>query len=453
MNQIITAKLKLNPHTEQAQTLHILLQTYVKGLNIASQKAFELGKTSNGALIQKSVYVDLRKDLNIPSQLACSICRYTGAVYKTLWKAAKNHSDKCKTNPQKRYKKFVGLDQYPKFVSLSLTYQIGKDYGFKSDRHVSLNTLDGRISVLYDGWNKHIAYIQDKTTRIGAARLCYDKIKKAFFLYVSLEIELPNFFPAQHISIVGVDVGQRYLAVATDIRNRTIFVSGRQACHKSERYAQKKKQLQCKGTRSAKRRLRQMSKRERRFTSALNHQTARQLVDRFPNAMIGFENLTQIRSKTNREHSKKASKKRRSANRKQSGWSFRELQEYIAYKANLVGSMPVKVLSHYTSQSCPHCGHTSKENRPNKGLNFCCVVCGFKLHSDLVGARNIALRTLLVRQDWMSTGCLSSSLNVSDDESKAGCLKRYSELRWSPEAKVVGIQDILTSHTICGCGS
>ncbi len=453
MKQIISAKLKLNPNTEQAQALRLLLQTYVKGLNLASQKAFELGKTGNGALIQKNVYTELRQDLKIPSQLACGICRYTGAAYKTLWKTAKTHSDKCKANSKKRYKKFQGLDQPPKFVSLALTYQIGKDFGFKSEHHVSLLTLDGRISVPYDGWNKHIGYIQDKTTRVGAAKLCYDKIKKAYFLFVSLEIELPDFSPAQHTSIVGVDVGQRYLAVVTDTKDKTVFVSGKAACHKSEHYARKKKELQCKGTRSAKRRLRQMSKRERRFKSALNHQTARQIVDRFPNAMLGFEDLIQIRSTTNRRHSKKASKKQRSANRKQSKWSFRDLQEYTAYKANLVGSMPVKVFSHYTSQSCPKCGHTGKENRPNKGLIFCCVVCGFELHSDLVGARNIALRTLLTRQDWMSTGCLSTSLNVSDDESKAECLRRYSELRWSPETKVVGIQDTPTSHTPRGCGS
>src|SRR5437660_1122121 len=29
------------------------------------------------------------------------------------------------------------------------------------------------------------------------------------------------------------------------------------------------------------------------------------------------------------------------------------------------------------------------------------------LHADLVGARNVGLRTLVIRQDWMSTGQLS----------------------------------------------
>jgi hypothetical protein len=60
----------------------------------------------------------------------------------------------------------------------------------------------------------------------------------------------------------------------------------------------------------------------------------------------------------------------------------------------------------------PRCGYISKKNRPNQGLTFKCECCGYTLHADLVGARNVAMRTLLVRQDWASTGILSGSRNV-----------------------------------------
>jgi len=103
----------------------------------------------------------------------------------------------------------------------------------------------------------------------------------------------------------------------------------------------------------------------------------------------------------------------------------------IAYKATLVGSMALKVDAHYSSQACPMCGYTSKANRPNHGLLFVCQNCHYTLHSDLVGARNITLRTLLTRQDWMSTGVLSVRPDVSSDEVKAARLSRYAELRWS----------------------
>src|SRR5260370_13267065 len=75
----------------------------------------------------------------------------------------------------------------------------------------------------------------------------------------------------------------------------------------------------------------------------------------------------------------------------------------IAYKALLHGSMAIKVDAHYTSKACPRCGHTCDANRHHKGLLFVCQNCQYTLHADLVWARNIAMRTLLVRQDWASS--------------------------------------------------
>ncbi len=93
--------------------------------------------------------------------------------------------------------------------------------------------------------------------------------------------------------------------------------------------------------------------------------------------------------------------------------------------------MAVTVDAHYTSQACPRCGHTCEANRPRKGLLFVCQNCHYTLHADLVGARNIVMRTLLIRQDWVSTGQLSLAPDVSSAEAKAARLQRYAELRWS----------------------
>jgi len=103
----------------------------------------------------------------------------------------------------------------------------------------------------------------------------------------------------------------------------------------------------------------------------------------------------------------------------------------IAYKALLHESMAIKVDANYTSQACPRCGHTCRENRPNKGLLFVCSNCQYTLHADLVGARNVTMRTLVVRQDWTTTGHLSVVPDVTCDEAKALRLRRSSELRWS----------------------
>jgi len=155
--------------------------------------------------------------------------------------------------------------------------------------------------------------------------------------------------------------------------------------------------------------------------------------DQHPHSLIGLENLTDIREHSKRTRGKHASKKQRRANQHASRWAFAELHSILAYKAASAGSLTVKVDAHFTSQACPTCGYTSKANRPAQGLLFVCQSCHYMLHADLVGARNIALRTLLIRQAWMSTGQLSVAPDVSDGEAKAARLQKYAELRWSPD--------------------
>jgi putative transposase len=79
---------------------------------------------------------------------------------------------------------------------------------------------------------------------------------------------------------------------------------------------------------------------------------------------------------------------------------------------------------------------TSTANRPNKGLLFVYHSCHYSLYVDLVGARNITMRTLPTLQDWTSMGHLSTAPVASDDEAKAARRERYAELRWSPDASL-----------------
>ncbi len=160
----------------------------------------------------------------------------------------------------------------------------------------------------------------------------------------------------------------------------------------------------------------------------------------FISLRIPWERLTDIRERTKRrKHKRKkngkgierVSPKARKANRVYSQWSFAQLHTLISYKAALAGSLAVKVDADYTSKACPLCGYTADENRPKKGLLFVCQnkKCGYCLHADLIGARNVTMRTLLVRHDWIRTGCLSLIPDASDKEAKAARLQRYAEVR------------------------
>jgi putative transposase len=433
MKQLITAKLKLNTDTQQFQALRTTQLAYRDALNHVSRYSFAHGKMSNQIRLRDENYYEIRARYSLPAQMATNVPRQVGATYKTLWTKVKQNAAARKAGlTKKRYK---GLDHPPKYVSPTLIYNYQRDYSLKEDSQVSILTLSGRVIVSYMGYREHVALLHTGA-RIGAAKLWYDKPKKQFYLLVSLEIEVADPTPEMHTTVVGVDVGIRELAVTAATRGDQSFHSGKRIVHKANHYARLRKRLQQKGTRSATRRAVTISGRERRLKQDANHVVSKRIVQRHPHSLIGLEELKDIRERTKRNHGKKASQKQRKANATHSRWAFAELHAKIAYKSFLNKSMAIKVDANFTSQACPICGYTCPENRPNKGLMFVCQNCHYTLHADLVGARNVTIRTLLARQDWVRTGVLSirpESLdpNVSDDEAKAAQRQRYAELRWS----------------------
>ncbi len=441
MQQIITAKLKLITTPDQFAALRTTQLSYRDALNAVSSYAFEHGKTSSTVALHRGMYPELRTHYHLPSQLACSVERQVAATYKGLWtKLKKNAEHRRKKITRKRFK---GLDKPPKYSSPTVQYTYERDYTFQCDSRVSVGTLNGRTSIPYQGYDKHLALIRAGAT-IGDAKLWYDKPKKTFYVLVSLSIDVAEPTYEQFKEVVGVDVGIRYLAVTSTSTGKASFHPGKRIRHKANHSARLRKRLQHKGTRGTKRRLRRIEQRERRFKAQANHCIATQIITQHPHALIGLENLTDIRERTRRKKRKRkkngkdteqVSPKARKANRVYSQWSFAELQALISYKAALAGSLAIKVDADYTSKACPMCGHTADENRLRKGLRFVCQnpTCGYTLHADLVGARNVTMRTLLLRHDWIRTGCLSTIPDASDKEAKAARLQRHAELRWSPE--------------------
>jgi IS605 OrfB family transposase len=361
--------------------------------------------------------------------MACNVPRQVGSTYQALWTKAKKNTEARRLGSTKR--RFKGLDQAPHYVSPTLTYNFGRDYSLRIGQVVSLLTVQGRLHVPDLGWTRHIDLLQAGAT-IGGAKLWCDRGRQRFFLLVSLTLQTPDPTPEDQHQVLGVDVGQRYLATIARLDNGAQFYSGKEVRAKADHYARLQKRLQRKGTRSATRRRIALSQRERRLKLNTNHTISKRILATHPHAFIGLEELSGIRDRVRRKHGKKATKRQRRANRHASKWAFAELHGLLAYKAVLAGSLCIKVDADYTSQTCPRCGWTRKENRPRQGLLFVCQQCHYTLHADLVGARNIALRTLVIRQDWVATGQLSDAPDVTDNEAKAARLSRYAEVRWSP---------------------
>lgn len=201
-------------------------------------------------------------------------------------------------------KRFKGLDKPPRYRSPTVQYTYERDYTFQCDSRISVGTLGGRISVPYQGYDKHIALIQHGAT-IGDAKLWYDQQKKTFYLLVSLSIDVSEPADEQFKEVVGVDVGIRYLAVTSTETGNASFHPGKRTRHKANHYARLRKRLQHKGTRGAKRRLRRIEQRERRLKAQANHCIAKQIITQHPHALIGLERLTDIRERTKRKKRKR----------------------------------------------------------------------------------------------------------------------------------------------------
>ena len=134
--------------------------------------------------------------------------------------------------------------------------------------------------------------------RLGAAKLWYDRSKKRFYLLVALSIETLDPTPETHTRVVGVDVGQRYLATVATLDHGTQFYSGKQVRNQADHYARLQTRLQRKGTRSATRRRIAIGQRERQLKLNTNHTISKHILDTHPHSFIGVEDLTGIRDRT-----------------------------------------------------------------------------------------------------------------------------------------------------------
>lgn len=198
----------------------------------------------------------------------------------------------------------------------------------------------------------------------------------------------PDITVASTSKVVGVDLGIRAIAVTNDNR----FLNKDTKKHQ-RRYAYNRQVLQHKGTRSAHRRLKTMSGRERRFVRDRNHCIAKEIVDN--SDVVVVEDLSQIR--------KRVGNKGRKFNRRFYKWSFAELSSLIEEKCEASGKLFLKIDPKNTSKQCSRC---ETLNEVKKKREYECDSCGLHLNRDLNAARNISQRgnallgRLLVNQPY-----------------------------------------------------
>lgn len=354
----ITAKIQISVSDSDKTLLNQTMSVYRDACNYVSDYVFKTHDLKQFSL-NKVLYTAMRNEFGLKSQMTQSVIKTVIARYKTVLENEGEWIKVCFKVPQ-----------------YDLVWN--RDYSLTKDKF-SVNTLAGRLKVSYfdKGMEK---YFNHDIYKFGTAKLVYKHDK--YFLHIPVTYEIEECNTSQIRNVVGIDRGINFVVTTYDSKSKSKFVSGKQIKQKRANYVKLRKELQRRGTPSARRRLKAIGHRENRWIQDVNHCVSKTLVEMYPeNTLFVLEDLTGIRNATERVKLK---------HRYVSvSWSFYDLEQKLKYKAEAHNDMVINVSPRYTSQSCPKCGHTEKANRNKKLHLFTCKTCGYRSNDDRIGAMNL----------------------------------------------------------------
>ena len=359
MEQTVVAKIQIKVNPSEYQIFHDTMKSYSDACNFVSEYIY----TSHDLKrfhINQMLYNDLRTKYKMRSQMAQSVIITVIAKYKTI------------LSNQKEWIK-------PVFRKPQLDLVWNRDYSLSKTKDIfSVNTLNGRIKCGFykNGFEQYF----DTDCKFGTSKLTFKKGK--FYLHIPITYEIDELSKDNVSNIVGVDRGIRFLAATYNSNGKCSFYNGNVVKQKRGHYKALRKELQQVGTPSSRRRIKAIGQRENRWMQDVNHQVSKALVESNPEGtLFVLEDLSNIRS---------ATEKVRVNDRYVSvSWSYYDLEKKLIYKALKNHQLVEKVNPAYTSQTCPKCGHTEKDNRNKKIHLFCCKNCNYKSNDDRIGAMNL----------------------------------------------------------------
>lgn len=205
---------------------------------------------------------------------------------------------------------------------------------------------------------------------------------------LNLVFETPTLHTEKGDEVVGIDRGINHPIYTSkgdtlpDVENKVKRVK--------RKYKHMRGELQSRGTRSAKRRLKAMSGREERFVKDVNHCMSKTLASDPDVGTYVLEDLTGIRKRARKG---KMGKKTRSW---VNNWPFFQFQSFLEYKCADRGIMVAYVDPRYTSQTCNQCGKVEKSNRKSQSVYKC--DCGWCVNADYNASLNIRDRYTTLSQ-------------------------------------------------------
>lgn len=340
-----TIKLKLEDNDNVLRNTTIL---YTKSCQMVLDYGFQ-NKIYHSNKLNKGTYNQIRKEI---PQLPSGLVQTSRDQASDILKRNKYKVLPIKKNLQIRYDK--------------RTFKF-----FPNSQYVSLSTIKGRLNFIVKIYDYCKKYLHGEFTN---AQLVIRKNK----IFINIQVKLEEYFNTKMVyNVLGIDRGIVNIITCSD----NTFINSKKLRNIKGKYQYLRSKLQSVGTRSAKRKLKKISGRERRFTLDLNHKLARSIIKKKYDVFT-VENIKYIRSKSHSKYNKQW-------NKKLGNWSFSQFLNFLKYKAETVGKIVIEVDPKYTSQQCSKCGYIDRENRYKS--KFKCKQCYFELNSDLNASRNIVL--------------------------------------------------------------
>ncbi|NET47010.1 transposase [Okeania sp. SIO2B3] len=385
MKQITTISCKLKVKPELAKEIEKTLVKYANACQFVHENSDK--KLTNNVAMQALMYDTVREKFQLSAQTTIHSIRRVCSNRKT---SITNHFKKELTFSP------TSVDYDSRTFSLDTKKWI-----------VSLKLLSKRtkIELLIGNYQRGIL----KGSKSKSAVLTK---RKDGSYYINIHINNIAPEPTDTDKVIGIDLGRTDIATTSSGESW----SGKDITSKRNHYSRMRAVLQqkaTKGTRSSRRRCRQLQKRlsgqERRFQKHINHEITTSLVRKAATkkAAIAIEDLTNIRARTNQQ--RRTKKERRLSN----NWAFYQFRMLLTYKCVLNGVKLILVNPAYTSQTCHKCLHIhpTKGKSYRNGKNYHCNHCGWTGDADYNGAKNIAALGLTVNQpggSWLSCEVSSS---------------------------------------------
>jgi len=289
---------------------------------------------------------------------------------------------------EKAYKNFFEKRaDFPKFKRKGS----GDTFRYPDSKQIKLDQGNGRIFLPKLGWLRY----RNSRDVLGEVRnVTVSQSGGKWFASIQTQREIKQPLPTATTAI-GIDVGISRFATMSDgafIAPLNSFKKHQQRLARYQRRMSRKVKFSS-NWKKAKARVQKIHTRIANARKDFLHKTTTTISQN--HALVCIEDL-QVKnmsktSKGNSEQHGKMVKQKSGLNRSilDQGWG--EFRRQLAYKVAWHGGMLLAVPPHHTSQTCPACGHVSKDNRQTQA-KFLCVDCGYENHADMVGAINILER-------------------------------------------------------------